>query len=261
MTISFINSFQSEWIKKKRSLASWLVLVGALFTPLIVLLARIKNANKLSVLYTADDFWTKTWHQSWESMSILILPIGIILGTGLITQLEYKNNAWKQLHTTPQWFVTIFFAKFLVLLVMLVEAFVLFNIGLYLSAAIPSWLFSNLPYPTASIPYSFFLTENIKFFIDCLPVLALQYLISLQFKNFLVPLGVGFIIWILSISITSWGYSFIFPYSHAPLHFLISSGHRTNQDIPVNIHGVAIAYFVVFMIAGYVLYAMKREKG
>lgn len=260
MTISFINSFQSEWLKKKRSLASWLVLVGAFFTPSIVLLSRIKNANKLSALYTANDFWTKTWHQSWESMSILILPIGIILGTGLITQLEFKNNAWKQLHTTPQWFLTIFFAKFLVLVVMLIEAFVLFNIGIYLSSVIPSWLFSNLPYPTAPIPYWFFLSENIKFFIDCLPVLALQYLISLQFKNFLVPVGFGFIVWFLSIGILSWKYSFIFPYSHAPLDFLIGSGNRAN-NVPVNIQWFAIFYFVLFTITGYALYSMKREKG
>lgn len=261
MTISFINSFQSEWLKKKRSLTSWLVLVGAFFTPSIIFLARIKNANKLSALYASNDFWIKSWHQAWESMSILVLPVGIILAVGLITQLEYKNNAWKQLHTTPQCFLTIFFAKFLVMLFMLVEVFLLFNIGLYLSAVVPAWLFSSLSYPTAAIPYSFFFYENIKFFVDCLPVLAFQYLISLQFKNFLVPLGTGFVIWFLSIGITSWSYSFIFPYSHAPLHFLISSGHRTNQDIPVNIHLAAIIYFAAFMTAGYFLYAMKKEKG
>src|SRR5215210_9396961 len=129
--MNFIGSFQSEWLKKRRSLASWLVIVGAFFTPSIILMSRIKNADKLSALYVSDDFWQKLWHQTWESMAVFLLPIGIILAAGLITQIEYKNNTWKQLHTTPQGFTTIFFAKFLVIFVMLVEVFVLFNIGIW----------------------------------------------------------------------------------------------------------------------------------
>ena len=135
--MNFINSLQSEWLKKRRSLAAWLVIVGGFFTPSIILMARIKNANKFSAVYRAEDFWIKLWNQSWESMAAFLLPIGIILAVGLITQIEYKNNTWKQLHTTPQRFSTIFFAKFVVILIMLAQAFVLFNIGIYLSAVIP----------------------------------------------------------------------------------------------------------------------------
>jgi hypothetical protein len=132
--MDFINSFQSEWLKKKRSLATWLVVAGAFFTPSIILLSRIKNADKLAALYASDDFWQRLWNQTWESMAVFLLPVGIILATALIVQIEYKNNAWKQLHTTPQRFATIFFAKFLVILIMLVEVFVLFNVGMYLQA-------------------------------------------------------------------------------------------------------------------------------
>ena len=31
--MQFIHCFQAEWLKKKRSLASWLVVIGAFFTP------------------------------------------------------------------------------------------------------------------------------------------------------------------------------------------------------------------------------------
>ncbi len=215
--MNFINTFQSEWLKKKRSLASWLVIVGAFFTPSIILMSRIKNADQLSALYVSDDFWQKLWNQTWESMAVFLLPIGIILAAGLITQIEYKNNTWKQLHTTPQRFTTIFFAKFLVILIMLVEVFVLFNVGIYLSAVVPSMLFSNIPYPTAPIPYMDFLNANVNFFLDCLPILALQYLLSLQFKNFLVPIGVGFVIWFLGVGMLAWEYSYILPYNHGTI--------------------------------------------
>jgi hypothetical protein len=260
--MDFINSFQSEWLKKKRSLASWLVFVGAAFTPSIILMSRIKNADKLAALYVSDGFWVKLWNQTWESMGVFLLPFGIILAAGLITQIEYKNNTWKQLYTTPQKFTTMFFAKFLVILIMLVEVFVLFNVGMYLSAVIPSMLFSNIPYPTAPIPYIYFLKGNINFFLDCLPILALQYLLSLQFRNFLVPIGTGFVIWFLGVGMLPWKYSYIFPYIHGTIDFLMSSGQYGNRQVPpINIQLLAVIYFVSFTIASYVLYVSKREKG
>ena len=260
--MDFINCFQGEWLKKKRSLASWLVIVGASFTPSIILMSRIKNADKLAALYASDDFWIKLWNQTWESMAVFLLPFGIILAAGLIAQIEYKNNTWKQVHTTPQTLATIFFAKFLVILIMLGEVFVLFNVGIYLSAVIPSALFGNLPYPAAPIPYMDFLRANINFFLDCLPILALQYLLSLQFRNFLVPIGTGFAIWFLGVGMLPWKYSYFFPYLHGTIDFLMSSGQFGNRPIPpINIQLLAVIYFVAFTIASYVLYVTKKEKG
>lgn len=260
--MTFINSLQSEWLKKKRSLASWLVLAGAAFTPLIILVARIKNHAALTPLYASNEFWTKLWNQTWESMAVFLLPIGIVLATGLIAQLEYKNNTWKQLHTTPQRFTTIFFAKLMVILIMLTEVFVLFNIGMYLSAIIPAMIFSNLSYPPAPIPYLDLLRINVNYFIDCLPVLALQYLISLQFKNFLVPIGAGFALWFVGIGMLSWEYSYLFPYVHSTIDFLMNTGQFVNRKIPpINIQLLAVIYFVVFTVVGYVLYVTKKEKG
>lgn len=258
--MNFIRSFQSEWLKKKRSLASWLVVAGAFFTPTIILLSRIKNYDKLSALYISEDFWQKLWNQTWESMAVFLLPIGIILATGLITQIEYKNNAWKQLHTTPQNYSTIFSAKMAVILVMMLEVFVLFNFGMYLSAVIPAILFSNIEYPTAPIPFQQFLLGNINFFIDCLPILALQYLISLQFKNFLVPIGVGFAIWFVGLGMNTWEHSYIFPYIHSTIDFLITS-KNSNRNLPVNLQLLASIYFVVITIVSYFLYVTKKEKG
>lgn len=258
--MNFIHSFQSEWLKKRRSLASWLVIVGAFFTPTIVLLVRLKNYQALPKINATEDFWQKLWFTTWESMTILLLPMGIILATGLIMQIEYKNNAWKQLHTTPQNFSTIFFAKLLVILIMIIQVFVLFNIGFFLSAIIPSIIFSSVPFPNSPIPYQLFLETNAKFFIECLPILALQFLISLQYKNFLVPIGVGFILWALGIGMISWEYSYALPYMQATFDFLVSSGNSKRQA-PINLQLLAIIYFVVITAVSYFLYVTKNEKG
>src|SRR5215211_4093880 len=212
--MTFVKSFQSEWLKRRRSLASWLVLIGAFFTPTIILASRIKNHAALPALYVAEDFWRRLWNQSWESMEVFLLPVGIILATGLLAQIEYRNDTWKQVHTTPQGFTTIYLSKLLVVLLMLVEVFALFNVGVYLSAVIPSLLFGGLPYPTAPIPFKDFWAGNVNSFVDCLPIVALQYLLRLGLRSFSAPGGAGLATRILGVCPHSFRQSYRSPYKH-----------------------------------------------
>lgn len=259
--MTFLKSFQSEWLKKKRSLASWLVLVGALLTPTLVLIARLNNPARVSEFNVSADFWSRHWNQSWESMALFLLPGGIILVTGLIAQIEYKNNAWKQLHATPQALTTIFAAKLLVILIMLGQVFVLFNLGVYLSAVLPSTIFTDVSAPSAALPFLNFRNTNVNFFVDCLPIVALQYLLSLHFKNFLIPVGAGLAIWFLGIGLLPWEYSYLFPYNHVAISYLMATNQFGGRQIPIVAEYLALIYFVFFIAAGWILYVTKEEKG
>jgi lantibiotic transport system permease protein len=256
--MNFLYCFQSEWLKKRRSLSSSLVIIGAFFTPTIVLIARLVRHGRLYSESTSADFWESLWSSSWESMAIFLLPLGIILATSLVTQIEFKNNTWKQLHTAPQTLTSIFFAKLAVITVMLVQFLLLFNLGIYLSGVIPCLLTRGVPYPKESVPYLFFLNENLRYFADCLPILALEFLVSLQFSNFLVPVGGGVVLWILSLSVLNWHYGYLFPYAYCGLHYLKSLGKYTQNT---HIHSMAIGYFILFTAASYILYVAKRQKG
>lgn len=258
---TFIHSFQSEWLKIKRSLAFWMVVIGGFFTPTIIIVARLINYDKLPTLYSAEDFWTLLWKNSWESMAIFFLPLGAILSTSLIAQIEYKNNTWKQLHTLPLSYTTIFFAKLAVILVLMLLFFVLFNIGIYLAAIVPYLLVSGTPYPTQSLPYDSFLRANALYFVDTLPIVALQYLIALRFKNFLVPVGLGFVFWVGALAALTWQFGYVIPYTY-PMYSYLSSGVQTKAVLPtLNIHWLAFGYFVVITVVSYVMYVTKREKG
>lgn len=261
MPVSFIHSFQSEWLKKRHSLASMLVIAGAFFTPIIIIIARVIHHKQLAEIYQSESFWNQLWHSSWESMAIFLLPMGVILATSLITQIEYKNNTWKQLHTLPQSFTTLFFAKLAVIIVMVLQFFILFNIGIYLSAVVPYLLISGVPYPKTPIPYLAILKEDAFFFIDCLPIIALQYLISLQFKNFLVPIGIGFGLWVASLSALSWKFGYFIPYTYCILNYLKGQANGKAATPGINIHYLALGYFILFTIVSYFLYLTKKEKG
>lgn len=255
MTI-FLHSFRSEWLKKKHTAAAWLTLAGGFFIPVILLIARLNNPHKLYHDNTSGRLWQTLYNTSWQYMGILLLPMGVILVTSLITQLEFKNNTWKQLHTAPQPFAVVFFAKLLVILIMLLQFFVLFTIGIYLCGIIPAVFNKNLPYPADGFPVLLFAKGSLGFFVASLPVVSLQYLVSLVSKNFVVPVGVGMALFIAGLIGVKWKYGYLIPYSYCALEFSGARHLQTNASIWV----WALGYFILFTLAAYILYLTKKDK-
>ncbi len=253
---TYLNSLYSEWLKTKRSAASWLSVIGGFFIPTIFLLGQLKNQVSIGSPEAGPYAWSAHFIQLWQSMSSFLLPMGVILASSLITQLEYKNNTWKQLHTTPQSFTVVFAAKFSVLMLMTLKFFIFFNIGIILSGIIPCLVLEN-HFPKQDFPYELFMKGNLKFFITCLPILAIQYLLSLQFKNFLVPIGAGLLGLIGTLIALRWNYIYLSPYAYGQLGMM-----RNRIMIPgVNIFVLAFICFTLIMLLSYMLYIRKKEKG
>ena len=190
--------------------------------------------ERLPQIYAADGFWTLLWKNSWESMAIFLLPMAAILATSLITQIEFKNNGWKQVHALPIGLATIFFSKLAVVLLMLAQFLVVFNAAIYVSGVVPYLLVSGVPFPKNPIPFQHFLREDLLYFVDILPIVAAQYLISLRFKNFLVPVGAGFVAWVLALGVLRWKFGYLVPYTYCMFNFLktepgVEGCHSTSQ--------------------------------
>jgi hypothetical protein len=123
---------------------------------------------------------------------------------------------------------------------------------------IPGLFIEGVKYPAAPIPFTMFFKQNVLFFTACLPIIALQFLVCLQFKNFLVAVGGGLALWIASVAAISWKFGYTIPYIYGSLYFL-KAGGRYKQDI--SIHGWALGYFIAITLLSYVLYATRKEKG
>ena len=183
-----------------------------------------------------------------------IMPIGIIMLCSLITQIEYRNNNWKQVHCTPQRYATIFLAKYAVLLVLMVLTFILLNISIYLYVVTPALLVDG-QMPNLAVPWDHFLTESIKCFIVGLPVIGLQYLISLRFRSFMIPVGVGFGFFVFSLLAMSSKVGIISPYTFS---FYYINGQM--PDLGHSHYMLCILIFVGLSIANFILYVFKKDK-
>lgn len=254
--IAFLYSFRSEWLKRKRTAASWLVVLGGFFIPMILFLARFNDMKAIGPLNASDHLWTSLFGRAWQFMALFLLPMGVILATSLITQLEFRNNSWKQLHTSPQKFSTIFFSKLSVIMVMLLQFFVLFNIGIYLAGVLPAVFLPSVSYPKQPFSIDLLWLINSKYLLYCLPIVAFQFLISLQFKNFLIPIGIGVGLLVASLIALNWKYGYIIPYTYCGYGFLSSNGIKPG----VTVGYWATGYTIGFLVLAYILYLTKKEK-
>lgn len=257
--IAFVHMLQSEWLKRRRSFASSMVLAGSLFTPSIIVAVRLVQHRGLPALYAADGFWAKLWSDSWESMAVFFLPLGAILATSLIAQIEFKSNAWKQVHALPVSTHVLFLAKLTVILAMLAEFLALFTLGIYASGMIPFVLVPGVPHPKGAFTALPLLRENALYFVDCLPIIAAQYLFALRSNNALVPIGIGFMAWVGALAAVSSKLAISWPYAYTIVHYLQDKPKGKALQAPH--HLFAIGAFLVLTLISYVMFVTRKEKG
>lgn len=260
MNVSIKNSLQSELLKTRRSSASWIITSGAALIPVIMLINQLIISAKDPLQNAASGYWVRLFLKSWEMMSFFLLPMGIVLATSLIAQIEFKNNAWKQTLSTPQSLTRVFFVKLSVIFLLALRFFILLNAGIFLAAVIPSIVYEKVNSPVDSFPVFTYLKANFKFFIDCLPIIALQYFLSLHFKNFMISVGVGLGLVVASIFALFWEYGYLFPYSYITYDFMRMIGKDRIKDA-IDIHLLSVAYFVLITVCSYIVFVSKSEKG
>lgn len=259
--MTFLHAFQSEWLKRKRSFASAMVIAGSLFTPAIVVAARLINRRALPAVYAADSFWATQWRSCWESMAIFFLPLGAIMATSLITQIEFKSNAWKQVHTLPISAAVLFLAKLTVILLMLVQFLTLFTAGIWVSGMIPYLVVPGVPPPSGAFWSLPVWRENALYFVDCLPIIGAQYLMSLRISNVLIPIGIGFMAWVGAIASLSSKYALWWPYGYTIINYVKDKPKGAAFATHSEFHWLAAAFFVVLTVASYRLFVTNRAKG
>jgi len=259
MTHVFFRSYQCEWMKIRHTPAVHLVIFGALLIPMIMLIAQLYAPQKLSYDAAPQTFWMNLYLHTWEFMSVLLLPFGIILITSMLTQIEFKNSTWKQALITPQSLTTIFFAKLSVIMTLLLIFFVAFNSAILISGILPGMFHPDISIPHHAPPLTKMTKDLGAMWLTCLPIVGLQYTLSIRFSNFSIPIGIGLVCIIASVFALQWKDGYLVPFAYNTFHYMVMSGQEKFK-FPYSIYTLSLIWFIGFVGTGYISFLYRKYK-
>jgi hypothetical protein len=265
MSTILITSVRSEWLKTRRSLASWLVAGGGLFVPIGLMIVRIHHV----VVHHAGapgaaatlPFWETLWNQAWQLAAVMVIPLSAILIVSVVTQIEARANGWKQVEATPQPRWVIFLAKLLIVLALFVIQLGWLNLGLIAAAWLPGFVVPGAPRPSGAFSMGLFAERNIALLVNTLPVIGIQYLVALRWRSFLPPFALGMSLWILSASVLTWRFNYVFPYVYGAVEYIWLFSPQATVTAPLPVQAIATLAFLASSALGYVLFLTRTDRG
>jgi lantibiotic transport system permease protein len=259
--MSLLISTRSELLKTKRTYSFWFTIIGAFFIPLMLSIG-ISSGDDSAQAAMTNDPWTEYLGMGWQLACIFLLPIYTILVSALLINIEHRNNTWKQVFASPQSMGNIFFSKLLTIQVMILFCFLLLNVFMIMIAVIANLANPKFNFLHQPINWQLILYMNFKAWIATLGISAIQYWLSLRFKNFIAPLGIGLALFIVAVVviINKWEHVYKYPYALPALSFdaVFKMKHRPFLE---NHEWNSIGYFVFFILVGFWDMKTRKEKG
>jgi hypothetical protein len=253
--MTLLLSLKSELIKSKRTASLYLTLITAAITPAIILLEVASDG--ISKEHSKDTF-NALFQEGFRNNGFVIFPMFIILICTLLPQMEFKNNTWKQVLASPQSKLSVFFAKFINIHLLIILFLVAHNIFMLIATVAmhfmtPAFNILNQPLNVYNI-----FTNNLNIYVTLLAIGALQFWVSLRFKNFIFPIAVGFAMWFMAAIMEleyHWNLGNYFPYS---FHLFSIFDNRKPQLPTVQV--TSVIYATVFLVLGFIDFKLMSRK-
>ncbi len=258
MTFRFILSTRAELMKCQNTAATWLTLVGAAFIPIINIIKCVSKPDYFAPKMQQDP-WAIWIDYNWQIAAAFFLVMYLILVVNLIVQIEYRNNGWKQLYTTPRSYADIFLSKILIIHFMVIGCFVLFNVFIVAGAFLTAVIENRYPFLLHSIPVKQLVNISLKMYCSTWAVLAIQYWLGLRISNFTIPLGIGLVLFTTGFMIRQWEFIHFFPYMYPFLIYFENPGlpATTSQNAMIN----SSLWMTIVLILSFIDLSTAKEKG
>ena len=237
----FILSFRSEFYKTRKTMGFWSAVLLPLVICVLLFSGFFSHSDRLASL-PGIMLWLQFAGAILGVMGSLLLPMLIVFIAYSVNSIEHKADTWKSLFSLPiaKWPVysaKYFYAFFLVFLCL--ALFMLFTLGFgnLLSVLKPTLKFNE--YHIESILTKIYF----KLLLSSLGILSIQFLLSLLFRDFLKPMGIGFTATITGVILANidWQYAYLFPYS-APM-LTIKGLLKSKMDIGPGMPQITVDIF------------------
>jgi lantibiotic transport system permease protein len=132
---------------------------------------------------------------------------------------------------------------------MILMFIMLFNFLIFMVALTVNFLYPSLNFLEVPIRWSEWLRRNSTMYVAGLSISAIQFWVGLRFRNFFVPVGIGFAMWIIgTLMVMEFGtrHGYLFPYTALPYSLFDKYKHLMPA---VNL--VSVGYAALFLLIGF----------
>jgi hypothetical protein len=253
--MSFLKSLRSEILKTKRTAPLYFTLAAAAFAPFMsildVLLDGVETDNR-------KDIFNDMLINKFQMTGLVALPIFLILACTLLSQIEYKNNTWKQVLTSPQSKGNVFLAKFINVQLLIGVFFIINLLLMFLCTVVLHFIDPSLEVLNQPLNGYKVLMTRVNTYIAVLAICSVQFWLGLKFKNFITPVAIGIACWFAGtiLVMKNIGFAAYFPHSfHA-------YGRFPRYDPLANPVGwTSLVYAVLFLLIGLLDFRKRRMNG
>ena len=245
--MNLLISLRSELLKTKRTASLYLTLIGAAVGPVMYLLNVLLDENEIDA--SEKDPLNAIFKILSDMNGTALFPLFVILICTLLPQIEYRNNTWKQVFASPQTKFNVFLAKFMNVHLLMLVFLTATHFFMFLSIVAINFIKPNLNLFKHPLNGNMVLINAANAYILLLAVCAIQFWIGLRSRNFIVPIGIGFALWltgtIMGVQYKS-NLVFYFPYSfHA---FPVSTKLKSQLT---QVAWTSLGYALLFLIVGF----------
>lgn len=252
---SFVINTKAEILKCRKTAAYWLTLLAGMFVPLVSGIMLVGKQDHF-IKRLGDDTWRNYMTMNWQPAAAFFLPMYVILVTSLVVQVEYRNNAWKQVYASPRSYADVFFSKFLVVHMLVLGSLFFFNLSMVLTASVANLVNGGYKFFRTALPLKEMFMVTGKMYVAVLAMTAIQYWISMRLKNYVAPVGIGLALLVTALMIMSWERIAIFPYAYTALTYFaeLNKGNMSHQYY-------SFVWFVVVVLLGFLDTVKRKERG
>jgi hypothetical protein len=251
--MKLLTALRAEMLKTKRTASFYFTIVMAAVVPAILLLNMLTGGEDLAAI--RKDPINGIFQLGAERTGFLFLPLFVILVCTLLPQIEYRNNTWKQVFATPQTKAHVFLAKLLnvhllLILFLIANLLLLLLVVVITHFSIPSLQLLQQPFDIATL-----LVRTAHMYLVMLALCSLQFWLGLRFRNFIIPISVGLVLWIL-------GMILLFEESHLvdyyPYSFQVFPTVSKLQPKLAQVAWTSAGYAMVFLLLGFLDFRRRR---
>ena len=243
------SSLAAEWIKSRYTPMRWMTtLGGGAVTTLIFALFYFNTAE---LLEPSENPWPTYTGFSFAVASLLLLTPFIVLLASTAVHPEHRGHSWKYLYSLPLGRSPVYLAKFVLIMGALALAYSLLFAGIFGTGFLLGLLRPDYDFVGAAPGLGSLARNFLRSYLASLGILALQYALSVWWRNYLLPIGIGLAGYIITpILIGKTSVVFALPNAYP---ILIAQGLEANPGYAVTDHLVAGLSTVEWYSLGYVL--------